>query len=317
MEDTITPSRINESTIHPDVLILRFEIDDLCTFPKCSSDLVYNFEMAVQGSIHRVTNNWLFHPFLSRMSRISSTRSSFGAACITNCRPRPFVCRPRPLDCIWAAKNAQSYYWELFAWSKWLSHAMSVASSCMLNCVVDGELSTHSPVSEHSPLLTEQLDFFSGIPSVDVTKGILHLYKARCFDVCVLWSLIALLIGVGLYQRCAVKCCVPSPFLSTSTFQTCWISSPQSCESLFLGGSCRHFCSNRPSITNLRVIRDSTPNQYMLLITFKDKAWFCSTHLCQPSCTWLTTRIQQDNSIWISMAGLSILLRVCHVAWSS
>lgn len=32
-----------------DVVILRLEIDDLWTFPQCSTDLVYNFKMAEQG----------------------------------------------------------------------------------------------------------------------------------------------------------------------------------------------------------------------------------------------------------------------------
>lgn len=33
-----------------DVVILRLEIDDLWTFPQCSTDLVYNFKMAEQGT---------------------------------------------------------------------------------------------------------------------------------------------------------------------------------------------------------------------------------------------------------------------------
>ena len=49
--------------------------------------------------------------------------------------------------------------------------------SMLVIYVVDGELLASSPVSEHAQ---EKVNFFSGIPSVDVTKGILHLYKARC-----------------------------------------------------------------------------------------------------------------------------------------
>ena len=50
MEDTKATSYTAE-VIRPDVLILRLEIDDLCTFPKCSAEFVYNFEMAVQGGL--------------------------------------------------------------------------------------------------------------------------------------------------------------------------------------------------------------------------------------------------------------------------
>jgi hypothetical protein len=44
-----TPEDVATNTIFPDSIILRIEIDDLCTLPQCSSDFVYNFIMAVQG----------------------------------------------------------------------------------------------------------------------------------------------------------------------------------------------------------------------------------------------------------------------------
>lgn len=34
--------------------------------------------------------------------------------------------------------------------------------------------------SEHVLSVADKLPFFSGIPAVEVTKGILHLYKLRC-----------------------------------------------------------------------------------------------------------------------------------------
>lgn len=49
MADTKATSYTAEG-VHLDVLILRLEIDDLCTFPQCSTELIYNFEMAVQGN---------------------------------------------------------------------------------------------------------------------------------------------------------------------------------------------------------------------------------------------------------------------------
>lgn len=33
-------------TASEDTIVIRLEVDDLCTFPQCSADLVYNFEMA-------------------------------------------------------------------------------------------------------------------------------------------------------------------------------------------------------------------------------------------------------------------------------
>lgn len=48
MEEFATLPGTTEAA-QPDVLILRLEIDDLCTLPQCSAELLYKSEMAVQG----------------------------------------------------------------------------------------------------------------------------------------------------------------------------------------------------------------------------------------------------------------------------
>lgn len=46
-----TPDPTVTEVSYPDVVILRLEIDDLCTLPHCSPDFVYNFAMAGKGLV--------------------------------------------------------------------------------------------------------------------------------------------------------------------------------------------------------------------------------------------------------------------------
>ena len=50
----------------------------------------------------------------------------------------------------------------------------------MFSVCVDGKRSAKSSTAaDQPPTQTEKVAFFSGIPSVEVTKGNLHLYKVR------------------------------------------------------------------------------------------------------------------------------------------
>ena len=44
-----SPDHTVTKVAYPDVVVLRLEVDDLCTFPQCSTDFVFNFVMASQG----------------------------------------------------------------------------------------------------------------------------------------------------------------------------------------------------------------------------------------------------------------------------
>ncbi|XP_077995910.1 BRCA1-associated protein-like [Glandiceps talaboti] len=97
---------------------------------------------------------------------------------------------------------------------------------------------SHSPVSR----VPSEICFFSGNPSVEITKGILHLYKETfmtSLDEDTPRSEMIVLLGVpaGMTIHDLVQFTAPV----------------------------------NPNIEMLRIIRDSTPNQYMVLIKFKEQ----------------------------------------------
>ncbi|XP_070571889.1 BRCA1-associated protein-like [Ptychodera flava] len=97
---------------------------------------------------------------------------------------------------------------------------------------------SHSPVTR----VPSQVHFFSGNPSVEITKGILHLYKETfmtSLDEDTARSEMMVLLGV------------PAAMTIHDLVQ---FTAPVS-----------------PNIQMLRIIRDSTPNQYMVLIKFKEQ----------------------------------------------
>ena len=53
IEPTNAISTAAEDTL-PDIVVLRLEVDDLCTLPECSADLVYNYKMAAQGTRYSI-----------------------------------------------------------------------------------------------------------------------------------------------------------------------------------------------------------------------------------------------------------------------
>lgn len=83
----------------------------------------------------------------------------------------------------------------------------------------------------------KEIGFFSGNPFVEITKGILHLYKEDVLS----------------SRKEAVTLCL----LGVPASLTCH-------DLLAFTAPCH------PEISNIRVIRDSTPNQYMALLTFRN-----------------------------------------------
>ncbi|XP_077863309.1 BRCA1-associated protein-like [Saccoglossus kowalevskii] len=111
---------------------------------------------------------------------------------------------------------------------------------------------SHSPVTK----IPSQISFFSGNPSVEITKGILHLYKETfmtSLDDNTPRSEMIVLLGV------------PAAMTIHDLVQ---FTAPVS-----------------PNIELIRIIRDSTPNQYMVLMKFKDQTLadeFYKTYNGQP-----------------------------------
>lgn len=165
--DSAVSASTAEVVAPPDVVVVRLEIDDSCTFPQGSADFVY---MAMQGS---------------------GTDST-----------------PLPVGS---------------------SHLVATGQRKIRQI----EIETYFPGQ------TDKLQFFSGIPSVEVTKGILHLYKLKGTSSLDTSSEVLCALTIPAHQHLPDMLDFLSPVLAT--------------------------------ITSLRVIRDSTPNQYMLLMVFKDK----------------------------------------------
>ncbi|XP_018335141.1 BRCA1-associated protein, partial [Agrilus planipennis] len=90
---------------------------------------------------------------------------------------------------------------------------------------------------EHTPEDPNEIGFFSGNPFVEVTKGILHLYKEDVLS----------------SSEEALTLCL----LGVPTSMTCH-------DLLAFTAPCH------AEIAHIRVLRDSTPNQYMALLTFRN-----------------------------------------------
>ncbi|GAB6033737.1 hypothetical protein CHUAL_013849 [Chamberlinius hualienensis] len=103
--------------------------------------------------------------------------------------------------------------------------------------------STLESVLEKKMTASCQIGFFSGNPFVEITKGILHLFKENHMT-----SLTAKV------PRSEMVCILAVP-ASTTTHDLLQFLAP---------------CSE--NINHVRIIRDSTPNQYMVLIKFNNQA---------------------------------------------
>ncbi|XP_051973703.1 BRCA1-associated protein [Xyrauchen texanus] len=94
-----------------------------------------------------------------------------------------------------------------------------------------------------SKQLPDQISFFSGNPSVEIVHGIMHLYKTN--------KMTSLTEDV---RRSAMICVLTVPTTMTSHDLMKFVS---------------HF---NDVIEHMKIIRDSTPNQYMVLIEFRNQA---------------------------------------------
>jgi BRCA1-associated protein len=99
-----------------------------------------------------------------------------------------------------------------------------------------------SATSDDIPLkeLPDNIPYFSGIPSVEVTEGIIHLFRDKSKKLDDRISSILCVLGVPAHMSLSDFLNFISPSLS--------------------------------SIESIQVVRDSVPNQYMILLRFKDKA---------------------------------------------
>ncbi|XP_040202410.1 BRCA1-associated protein isoform X2 [Rana temporaria] len=94
-----------------------------------------------------------------------------------------------------------------------------------------------------SKLLPEQITFFSGNPSVEIVHGIMHLYKTN--------KMTSLKEDV---RRSAMLCILTVPAAMTSHDLMKFVA------------------PFNEVIEHMKIIRDSTPNQYMVLIKFSSQA---------------------------------------------
>ncbi|XP_038059947.1 BRCA1-associated protein-like [Patiria miniata] len=121
-----------------------------------------------------------------------------------------------------------------------LDQNISTADSGVLvgGGTLDGKHMSKSPLSKHQSVVP----FFSGNPSVEITKGILHLFKEN--------EMTPLDEGV---TRSEMLCMLAVPAVMTC-HDLLQLAAPLS-----------------QGIQLMRVIRDTTPNQYMVLIKFKQQ----------------------------------------------
>ncbi|CAM9192924.1 unnamed protein product [Lampetra fluviatilis] len=110
--------------------------------------------------------------------------------------------------------------------------------------VLQGSAPFPAPTERVSAALPDEIPFFSGNPSVEIVHGVMHLYKTRWVSVCV------------------------SP-VSPSLALLCMLAVPSSTTShellRFLGPAV-------DSLQHVKVVRDSTPNFYMVLLHFLTQA---------------------------------------------
>lgn len=126
----------------------------------------------------------------------------------------------------------------------------------------------NTPMAAESMQLAEYVDekgFFSGNPFVEVTKGIIHIYKRK-------WVVHRAASGQLSMARC-------SPYRTTSCFlclhserteiadglskTLCLLSVPATlnCHDLL-----NFVAPCHPTLQHIRIIRDGTPNQFMVLL---------------------------------------------------
>jgi BRCA1-associated protein len=92
----------------------------------------------------------------------------------------------------------------------------------------------------------DKIEFFSGNPSVEVSNGIIHLYRDDKFDLHDHFSKPA--------KRSDMVCVMAVP------------ANMPIADFVSFTGPCQK------NITNMRIIRDSSPNRYMVIIKYKDQA---------------------------------------------
>uniref|UniRef100_A0AAJ7XJA0 BRCA1-associated protein-like n=1 Tax=Petromyzon marinus TaxID=7757 RepID=A0AAJ7XJA0_PETMA len=113
--------------------------------------------------------------------------------------------------------------------------------------VLQGSAPCAAPSERLSPALPDEIPFFSGNPSVEIVHGVMHLYKTSS----PMSPSLALL-------------CMLSP-MSPSLALLCMLAVPSSTTShellRFLGPAV-------DSLQHVKVVRDSTPNFYMVLLHF-------------------------------------------------
>jgi BRCA1-associated protein len=110
----------------------------------------------------------------------------------------------------------------------------------------DGEMSQQKTASGTDTTATTKRSFFSGNPFVEVTEGILHLYKEDKSSPAP--------GGPSSEQkggRSEMVCMLAVPAVLTSRDLLNFVAP----------------CS--PDIKNVRIVRDKTPNQYMVLLRFR------------------------------------------------
>uniref|UniRef100_A0A1B0G7Z4 BRCA1-associated protein n=1 Tax=Glossina morsitans morsitans TaxID=37546 RepID=A0A1B0G7Z4_GLOMM len=133
--------------------------------------------------------------------------------------------------------------------TNWVTKEMSAASAEEEQRQQQSELPTSSSSRETTPLeegqcaseLPKEIGFFSGNPSVEVTNGIIHLYKKN--------------------ERKDVK--------EAPSNQLCLLAVPASlsCHDLL-----NFVAPCHSEIQHIRIVRDGSPNQFMVLLEFRANA---------------------------------------------
>lgn len=112
-----------------------------------------------------------------------------------------------------------------------------------------------TPLTDKEPLDDKtEIGFFSGNPFVEITKGILHLYKEEYVYDC--------LVLLSESYCCGLLCSVLTSRCDSLTLCIIGVPTSMTCHDLLSFTAPCHV-----DIAHIRILRDGSPNQYMSLLT--------------------------------------------------
>lgn len=134
----------------------------------------------------------------------------------------------------------------------------------------DGGEATGTAPDSPSKQLPDQISFFSGNPSVEIVHGIMHLYKTKWAQLDVYlhfllqrWSAVSVRDVILILSHCSKMTSLTEDVRRSA--MVCILTVPATMTSHDLMKLMAPF---NDVMEHMKIIRDSTPNQYMVLIKF-------------------------------------------------